>query len=170
MPLEPYNELSELEDIKLRYTNVQHSISYTLMRLKQSPLFLAIVEQLKSEGWKEWHLLQAIFNGLMSWYAERSGANQDIKRLHNEGNILFHRLLEVGESSHDPSIPPEYFTLKTMHTILQISIMTFLTNKGAAFGARSYNPERMETIARNRYHYFELDIPHTPIFPSMKNE
>ena len=88
MPLEPYNELSELEDIKLRYTNVQHSISYTLMRLKQSPLFLAIVEQLKSEGWKEWHLLQAIFNGCMSWYAERSGANQDPKKTTQRGKYL----------------------------------------------------------------------------------
>ncbi len=170
MPLESYNEQSELEDIQLRYDNVQRSIPYTLKRLQQSLLFLSIVDQLKSEGWKEWHILQAIFNGLMSWYAEQSGANQDVRRLEDQGKALFQRLFEVGESPHDPSIPPEYFTLEAMHTMLQVGIMTFLSKKGAVFGSRGYYPERMETIARNRYHYFELDVPHTPIFPSMKNE
>jgi hypothetical protein len=170
MPLETYNEQSELEDIELRYTNVQRTIPYTLKRLQQSPLFLSIVEQLKNEGWKEWHILQAIFNGVMSWHAEQSGANQDVQRLRNEGQVLFQRLFEQGESPHNSSIPPEYFTLETMHVLLNLGIMTFLTKKGAVFGQRGYDPERMRKIVRDRYHYFELDVPHSSVFPSRTNE
>jgi hypothetical protein len=170
MPLETYNEQSELEDIGLRYANVQRSIPYTLKHLQKSPLFLSIVEQLKSEGWKDWHILQAIFNGMMSWYAEQSGANQDVQRLRSEGQVLFKRLFEEGESPHDPSIPPEYFTLETMHVLLNTGMMTFLSKKGAVFGARGYDPERMRKIVRDRYHYFELDMPHPPVFPSRTNE
>lgn len=170
MPLEPYNEQSELEDIELRYTNVQRCIPYTLKRLQQSPLFLTTIEYLKSEEWKEWHILQAIFNGVMSWYAEQSGANQDVQRIRKEGETLLRRLLEKGESPQDTSIPPNYFTLEAMHTLLNIGIMTYLSTKGAVFGQRSYNPERMRTIVKDRYHYFELDVPHSPVFPTRTNE
>ena len=170
MPLETYNEQSELEDIGLRYANVQRSIPYTLKRLQQSPLFLSIVEQLKNEGWKEWHILQAIFNGVMSWYAEQSGANQDVQKLRNEGQALFQRFFEKGESPSDHSIPPEYFTLETMHVLLNIGIMTFLSKKGAVFGQRGYDQDRMRQIVRDRYHYFELDVPHSPVFSPRTNE
>jgi hypothetical protein len=170
MSLEPYNEQSELEDIKLRYTNVQHMIPYTLKRLQQSPIFLSIVERLKSEGWKEWHILQAIGNGVMNWYTERSGANHDIQRIQDEGKAVFQRLFEEGEAPHDPPIPLDYFTLEAMHVWLHTGLLTFLSIKGAVFGPRGYFPERLQTIAKNRYHYFELDVPHSPIFPSKSNE
>ncbi len=170
MPLEPYNEQSELEDIELRYANVQRMIPYTLKRLQQSPIFLSSVEQLKSEGWKEWHILQAIANGVVNWYTEQSGANQDITRIQDEGKVLFQRLFEKGESPQGPIIPLEYFTLEAMHIWLHTGLLTFLTKKGAAFGQRGYFPERLQSIARNRYHYFELDLPHSPIFSSKRSE
>ncbi len=170
MPLEPYDEQSELEDIELRYANVQHMIPYTLKRLQQTPIFLDNVELLKSEGWKEWHILQAVANGVMNWYAEQSGANQDIERIQDEGKVLFQRLFEKGESPKDPSIPQEYFTLEAMRIWLHAGLLTFLTKKGAVFGQRGYFPERLQTIARKRYHYFELDVPHSPIFSSQRNE
>jgi hypothetical protein len=164
MPLQHYDEQSELTDIELRYTNTQKSIPYTLQRLQQSPVFLETVKQLRIDGWKDWHILQAIFNGVMSWYASQSGANQDEKRLRKEGNILFRRLLHEGEAPDDPVIPPTYFTLDAMEAWLNAGVLTFLKQKGAVFRPRAYNPENMRKIVKKRYHYFELDTPHSSVF------
>src|SRR5260221_6884554 len=57
MHLDAYDEQLECEAIAGRYKNIAKAVPHTLERLRQSSTFLTIVEQLRNEGWKDWHIL-----------------------------------------------------------------------------------------------------------------
>lgn len=163
MPLESYNEQSEHEDIELRYSNVSRALPHTLPHLQRSPSFLLLVKQLRSDGWKDWHILQAVFSGVVNWSTERLGTQQNQQR-DQEGDRIVRRLLKHGESLEDPLIPPTYFTAEMMEMLLNAGTATFLKKKGAVFRPRAYNFKILRELAQKRYQYLDLDVPHTPVF------
>jgi len=163
MPLESYNEQSEREDIELRYANVLRALPRTLPHLQQSPSFLLLVKQLRSDGWKDWHILQAVFSGVVNWSTERVSAQQDRQR-DQEGDRIVRRLLKHGELSDDPLIPPTYFTAEMMEMLLNAGVATFLIKKGAILRPRTYNFHKLRELAQKRYQYLALDVPHVPVF------
>lgn len=77
MPLKEFNEQEELEAIQRRYDIIQKSLHITLSRLKQNRRFSKVVESLKDQGWKDWHILLAIHNGIANWHVEKQGINTD---------------------------------------------------------------------------------------------
>lgn len=164
MPLKQYDEQAELCDIAFRYENTLRSFPQTLRRLQQNPAFLSVVEQLHDAGWKDWHILQAIFNGAINWYMELVGADYDSPRIKDEAMSLYQRLRDEGERALQQPIPVTYFTFDMMKQLLDVGVASFLQNKGAAFRERSYNFEKLRRFAQMRYHYLKLDVPHDPIF------
>jgi hypothetical protein len=114
MPLEPYNEEFEREQIKSRYLNTPKAIHYTLERLRQSPEFPKTLQRLRVEGWKDWHVLLAIFNGVLNWHIARAGANTDFQRTVKERDAVFRRLMKEGEAADDPPVPLEEFSFDAM--------------------------------------------------------
>jgi hypothetical protein len=163
MPLESYDEQSEREDIESRYANVLNTLPRTLPHLQQSPSFLLLVKQLRSNGWKDWHILQAVFNGVVNWTTQWLGTQTDRQR-DQEGDRIVRRLLKHGESPDDPLIPSSYFTIETMEMLLDVGVATFLKKKGAIFRPRAYNFQKLRQLAQKRYHYLDLDVPHKPLF------
>jgi len=170
MPLESYDREHECEVIQRRYTNTLHAIPYTLERLQCSPAFLKTVHQLRAEGWKDWHILIAVLNGVINWRSERTGENRGPQQYLRRFNALFDHLMEHGESPDDPLVPPEYFTVDTMRQWLDASIVAMLKQKGGVLRPRGYDPKKLRRIAERRYHYFELDVPHQPLFPDEPGE
>ncbi len=164
MPLDAYDEKLELEAIAGRYKNIAKAVPYTLERLRQSSTFLSVVEQLRKEGWKDWHILLAVFNGVMNWRLEHADASRNVHRVQDNGRALFRKLSQEGESPLDPPIPVAYFTLEEMQMWLEFGMISFLKQKGAVFRQRGYNFEKMRRIVEKRYHYFDVDVAHAPIF------
>lgn len=162
MPLESYDEQIEREDIELRYANVLRALPRTLPHLQRSPCFLLLVKRLRNDEWKDWHILQAVFNGVVSWFLEQLGVSQGQRR--DQENRIVRQLLKDGESLDDPLIPPAYFTYETMELLLNAGITTFLAKKGAVFRPRAYNFQKLRKLAQRRYQYMHLDVPHTPLF------
>jgi len=80
------------------------------------------------------------------------------------GRVLYRRLSLVGESALDPPVPVEYFTLEEMQMWLEFSMISYLKQKGAVFRQRGYDFENMRRIVEKRYHHFDLNVPHAPIF------
>jgi len=72
MPLDAYDEQLERKAIAGRYKNIAKAVPHTLERLRQSSTFLTMVEQLRNEGWKDWYILLAVFNGAMNWHLEHA--------------------------------------------------------------------------------------------------
>lgn len=165
MPLEPYDERAELEDIASRYERVFARLPRTLPRLRQDVIFGNLVRRLRGDGWRDWHIVQAVMNGVINWHLARMGHDRDPEAMKSVGGSLTRRLLEEGETAEDPAVPPAYFTPTTMELFLHTGLLTFLKRKGAVFRDRGYDRERMREIADERYHYLELDVPHPPLFP-----
>ncbi len=164
MPLKRFDEQAELRDIAFRYENTLRSFPQTLQRLKQDPAFLSVVERLHDVGWKDWHILQAIFNGAINWYMEQVGAEYDSPRIREETMKLYQQLRDKGEGILQQPIPVTYFTFDMMNQLLDAGVLSFLDNKGAVFRDRPYNFEKLRRFAQMRYHYLDLDVPHDPVF------
>ena len=84
MPLDAYDEQLERKAIAERYKNIAKAVPHTLERLRQSSTFLTMVEQLRNERWKDWHILLAVFNGAMNWHLEHANADRDIHRVQDD--------------------------------------------------------------------------------------
>lgn len=165
MPLDPYDEQTELEDIAVRYDRVFACLPRTWPRLQQDVIFRNLTRRLRGEGWRDWHILQAVMNGVIGWRLERAGLNHDPETMRPADAAPARRFLEEGETADDPPVPLAYFTPTRMEMLLDAGVFTFLKRKGAIFRARHYNHERAHRIVAQRYHYFELDVPHAPLFP-----
>ena len=164
MPLKQYDEKAELDDIAFRYENTLHSFPQTLQRLDQDPAFLSVVERLHDADWKDWHILQAIFNGAINRYMEQVGVDYDSPKIRDEAMKLYEQLRDKGEGILQQPIPAAYFTFDMMKQLLDAGVVSFLDKKGAVFRDRPYNFEKLLRFAHIRYHYLELDIPHDPVF------
>ena len=164
MPLKSYNEQAELRDIVFRYENALRSFPQTLRRLQQDPAFLSVVEQLHDAGWKEWHILQAIFNGAINWCMVQEEVDYDSPKIRDEAMKLYEQLRDKGEGILQQPIPVTYFTFDMMKQLLDAGVLSFLDNKGAVSRYRPYNFEKLRRFAQIRYHYLELDVPHDPVF------
>jgi hypothetical protein len=164
MPLKPYDQPSMLRDIVFRYENARRSFPQTIRRLQQDSAFLSTVERLHDAGWKDWHIVQAIFNGAINWYAIQAGVDYHSPKIRDEAMKLYQELREKGEGILKPPIPVTYFTFDMMQLLLDVGVRSFLDGKGAIFRDRPYNFEKLRRFAQMRYHYLDLDVPHDPIF------
>ena len=102
MPLKLYDQTSMLRDIVFRYENARRSLPQTLRRLQQEPAFLSAVERLHDTGWKDWHIVQAIFNGAINCYAVQIGVDYNSPKIRDEAMKLYQELREKGEESLSP--------------------------------------------------------------------
>lgn len=105
MPLDAYDEQLERKAIAGRYKNIAKAVPHMLERLRQSSTFLTMVEQLHNEGWKDWHILLAVFNGAMNWHLKHANAGRDDHRVQDAGRVLYRQLSHEGESALDPPVP-----------------------------------------------------------------
>lgn len=166
MPLETYDEQRELEEIARRYERCFASLPFTLPRLQGDAIFCNLVRRLRTEGWLDWHILQAVVNGVINWHLACMNADHDPEAMRTVGGPFTRRFLETGEAAGDTPIPLAYFDGHTVEMLLRMGILTFLKGKGAIFGQRGYDPEKLRRIVAERYHYFELDTPHPHLLPT----
>ncbi len=164
MSLEQFNEERELEAIKRRYDLIPRSISYTLVRLRESTEFADVVKRLRVDKWKDWHILLAIHNGFLNWHIKLNGADKDAEKANAFTEMLVKRLWEVGETAEDLPVSIEYFSYDSMNNWLNIGIMHYLQQKGAEFGSRGYDLNKTRKIAEQKFKYLALDIEHSPLF------
>ncbi|GAB5491986.1 MAG: hypothetical protein Phog2KO_22010 [Phototrophicaceae bacterium] len=165
MPLKEFNEQEELEAIQRRYEIIQKSCHITLSRLNRNKRFNKVVSKLKDQGWKDWHILLAIHNGVVNWHVEKQGFNTNASTARRYTEQLNKRLYEKGEQSGDRKVPLNIFTLDNMKFWLSMAIRHYLFGmKGAVSRPRPYSDESLKTIVSKKYKYFELDVPHDSIF------
>lgn len=161
MPLKPYNMDEELQAIQRRYERIPKEIPFTLERLKSSKDFQLTIQKLHTEeNWKDWHILLALFNAVLNWHVEVNNALQNAERARSITQVFNKR----GERMDDPPVPMYYFEVEKMKHWLNAAIALYIDGKGAEPRKRGYDFAKLRKIIEQRYHYFELDIPHDSIF------
>jgi hypothetical protein len=55
-----FDEADALKQVENRYRRIQAEFPFTLQQLTKDAVFLGLVAELRQEGWKDWHILQAV--------------------------------------------------------------------------------------------------------------
>ncbi|MGH8095001.1 MAG: hypothetical protein ACREIF_16265 [Chthoniobacterales bacterium] len=152
-----FNEAKSLEYIRDRYRGMKGKFDSQLATLRADKAFLERCAKPYFDGYKDWHILSAVFNHLMR--LESIQRNIDLGT--NEGQTAYKRLAdEVKDLSFSASDfdGPEWEFAFTMHAV------TCLARYGFEQRTAAMRPELAVNFLRDRMRHFDLDIPHQPMF------
>lgn len=156
-----YRKADSEAAIERRYKAFESQLKYTLPRLIQEPAFRMTVAELRKEGWKDWHILQAATNARMNYVLNaahtRAGSPELVRAA---GKSLFDR----GEQLTDPEVPLERFTTAELKRALTLSQVPTLKALGFEVPQRTPNFWGLNSFLE-RFNYWTDDIPHPEIFP-----
>ncbi len=156
-----YDEEKSKRLIQSRYEAFPGLLRYTLPRLETNPQFVGTVRELREQGWKDWHILQAMANIRMNHVINATlprGASMD--QFKKAGSILFTR----DEVDSDPAPPAELFTVSELKRALIMSQPSTLKGLGFTVSQRAPNFEGLDRFL-SRFNYWVDDVPHNGILP-----
>jgi hypothetical protein len=126
---------------------------FTLRQLSVASEFKPVLKTLLDDGWKDWHVLQAVASIRTNFLANRS---LDPDRT---GMFVFHH----GETERDALTPERLFDECSLRRSLKISQMSVLGNLGFKVKPRTPNLSGVDKLLR-RFKYWDLDVPHQDPF------
>ncbi len=150
------------EAIARRYERAIVPVRKTVARLGRTPWFCALLSKLRSESWKDWHILQAIANIAIN---ERVSRTVGGKAREAEIQRAAHQLFAQEETNQESRrLPNGLFSEKAVRMHLQI---------GMTLGARYFGLEdhqitpdfaALERFLTERYRFKADDVEHEPLF------
>ncbi|MEV7648184.1 hypothetical protein [Arthrobacter sp. NPDC089319] len=163
-PAPGYDRAEALQAITSRYETLHAPVRLTLRRLASSEAFKRVVEDLRKEGWQDWHLLTAVANIVVNKRAVESGINMttsisaaDVER--------FRALMYAEEQSSDSVTPDEAFTIDQMWFHLANAAVATARGWGLEVRFRRLEPKAFTRVLGKRFNYWSDDVPHAPLFP-----
>ena len=155
-----YDKTKAEELIKARYTNSLPSIRKTLKRILLTDSFQQLKENLRNQGWKDWHILLAFFNLAMNHRMEKLGIIGNIAAMEK-----FYQDYPYEEEKEDAvSIPVEIINEENMKFNLQVSMLATLKGFGFSLEQKMVKPEEISDFLAEKFNYWEDDVEHDPIF------
>lgn len=148
-----YDEAQMIQQINNRYARITKLFPFTLRQLSDASEFQRVVKTLRSEGWKDWHLLQAVASIRMNYLANNS-IDPD-----RTGMAVFHN----GEAERDLLTPERLYDERSLRRSLQLSQMSALKNLGFTVKHMTPNLSGVDKLLR-RFKYWDLDVPHQDPF------
>lgn len=155
-----YDRTTALDLIRTRYERTPRMIPKALERLARDPDFLAIVAELRSRGWLDWHILQALVNYAMNERFAAEGLNTASA---NEQRVARTKeLMDAGELDETPSalLHP---TLEDLEFQGEIQLGVIVRVWDLEINQSTPDLPALRTFLERRYHYFQDDVEH-PVF------
>ncbi|GAA3250767.1 hypothetical protein ACFO1B_44030 [Dactylosporangium siamense] len=158
-----YEHKEALEAVRRRYANTLPTLRYTLPRLLADAGFRTVVANLRTEGWLDWHLLNAIASLVAFERVRRSGLPLP-PRTQADAEML-HRVRFHPEEPDDVRVPPREFTEDALRMQLNASVLVTLTNFDLQTNQRTPNFGAIFDLLGRRYGYWTDDVEHDDVFP-----
>ncbi len=157
-----YNEAQSKELIEKRYKNSLIPIRTTLERLKTDEKFKEAVRKLRSEGWKDWHILMAMALIVVNYRvnARPRTPGQNFKEM----TEVFSKEMNKPESEESLPVPAVEFNETELKNSLAMSMVSTFKMLGLELKSPTLNREAIMEFARMRLRYFDDDIPHKDFF------
>ena len=155
-----YDKKNSEEMIKRRYENCIPSIRLTLKKYVPTKRFQSIIKSLRSQGWKDWHILMGIFNFIMNYRMEKMGiiGNQ-------QAMIKFQESYPYKEENEDSiSIPLDQFTEENVKFGLESSMVATIYALGLSIPQNTAIKKEKIYDILNKFNYWEDDVEHDPYF------
>jgi hypothetical protein len=118
------------------------------------------VAELRKQGWKDWHILQAVANVRLNYILNAAPGSPSLAELKMAGKSLFNR----EEQPADPVVPLERLTVAELERALTFSQASTLKALGFEAPHRTPNFSGLNRFLE-RFNYWTDDIPHSRIFP-----
>ncbi len=155
-----YNKKNAEGMIKRRYENCVPSIRLTLKRIVPTKEFQAIKNSLRSQGWKDWHILMGIFNFIMNYRMEKIGilGNQ-------QAMIKFQESYPNQEEDvNGIQIPMKIITETNIINGLELSMPATLNALGFSIPQNTRIEKEKLLKILEKFNYWEDDVDHEAIF------
>ena len=149
------------ELLQSRYDNLARSLRITIAMLASSEDFRPIVQELRSQGWLDWHILTAILNIVMNY-------RFPVNPTKATGKVSRQEMLDAAygaESAAAEPVPFGLFTLENMDKNRQLGLIALLGHWGLECHQRTPDIAAVERLLAERYGYWEDDVPHEDPFP-----
>jgi hypothetical protein len=158
-----YQRREAEEMIARRYERVPPLIARTLERANGVPAFLELVGELRSQGWRDWHILQALTNLSINHRLGAEGLNT-----HEAVSAKHPRIAEISSSpeAEGESLPdPASITVAELDLSRRMGNMMVLKNWDLEPRARFGTVDPYSRFLAERYAYWSDDVPHEDPFP-----
>ncbi|MET7717426.1 hypothetical protein [Streptomyces sp. NPDC005407] len=161
-----YTREKAVEAVRARYERLPPVLHHTLPRLLADSRTHAVFAELRSEGWKDWHLLNALTNLVIN---ARVAAKHGTPTWETADSFKGRFIAEMNrpEEHNDPSIAVGAVTRNAMEDALKISAMTTLRSWDLELHQDTVDPEAILQFLGSRYGYWDDDTDHYDFFPSM---
>jgi hypothetical protein len=151
-----YERDESLRAVASRYENVSDIFSLTLGRVLSDARVRAILDDLRAEGWLDWHLVAAVASVATNARAARLGYYGPHGINRKAINDLFH----TKETAESLVVPLEMFDENSLRMALQLNAMTVAGGFGLTPPTQTPNLEATLDMMRERYGYGTDDVPH----------
>lgn len=150
-----YSEEAARKLVARRYQHAARTLPLTLARLRQSAEFRLVAEELRTKGWKDWHLLLAVGN--LTWnyrgshlygphgLADRAIANQLVYQVEGEDAL---------------PVPTNEYGMEAMRSALQMSMISTLHGWELEIHQETPDLPAIEQFLALRYRYWDVDVVH----------
>ena len=156
-----YVEAKSKAGIENRYKNALLGLKLTLPRILKAAEVRAAVEHLKKEGWRDWHILMAMFNIRANFVVRERVGNEDPEKMSKE----FKELMNREEQKSDPQPPADLFTTGKLQEALKVYEPAALKTLG--FHCWQETPVHAAIHEfLGRFNFWTDDIPHADPFIS----
>jgi hypothetical protein len=151
------------EMITNRYQRIPPLIVRTMERANGEPAFLELVGELRSQGWRDWHILHALANLSVNHRLDAEGLNT-----HEAMSAKNPRIAEIASSpeAEGESLPdPATITFAELDLSRRMGNMMVLKNWDLDPRARFGAVDPYSRFLAERYAYWSDDVPHEDPFP-----
>jgi hypothetical protein len=156
-----YSKAIAEESIRERYDVIQKLIPVTLRRLRKQKDFLDVVTYLRGRGWKDWHILSALFTSVMNFRcAQRFGSHPTHQQVLNH----MKQFTSEPETRRAKVVPLSVLTAKALEFSRRGNLHPVLQSWGFETHHPAFTPDIIEEFLSSRFGYWDDDIPHESIF------
>ncbi|MDB6030903.1 MAG: hypothetical protein JWM16_1241 [Verrucomicrobiales bacterium] len=153
-----FDEKDALRQIGKRYNGMKEDIAEQVASLQRDERFLARCDYFYRQGYKDWHILAAVYNLMLSIRLKEKGNRLRTREEHEQSK-------EVPKELKGLVYPAKHFLTPELDTMFVTHGLTCLARLG--FEVRlGVSSQPVLKFLRERMRHFELDIPHAPMFGS----
>jgi hypothetical protein len=137
-----------------RYAHFPELLRGTLRRLRTDPRFAALAAELRAEGWKDWHILQAVHSAVVTVPDDIESWTEDQVKDY----------LMRPEPEEVPPIAEGVITRERLEHCRRAGIAATVVPWHLELHTRDFRLDDLERLMAERYNYWIDDIPHDDPF------
>lgn len=155
-----YDRAAAAEAISRRYERIPPAMPRLLARVAADRAFAELVVQLRTLGWLDWHILQALANAALNDKLSREGLSRDVDR----AQARTRELLETWDLDEDLEHPIQV-SLDDMEFHRRTTIPLVADVYGLTLHQPTPDFDAIDRFLGDRCFYWTDDVEHADPFP-----